>query len=118
VVHDRRVGGEVKTLGVSGKLVDGNLVMYDREGETLWLQATGEGIEGSQEGEALTELPEDQWRVVRWKEWRADHPETLVLSCAHCEGRGEATGTIDKLDEPAVGPPAESEPSDEPSSSP
>ncbi len=98
MVHDRRIGERELTLGVSGKLIDGNLVMYDRETDSLWLQGTGEGLEGSLKGERLNELPEEEWALVTWGEWRAAHPDTLVLSCAHCEGRGEATGTIDELD--------------------
>ena len=98
MVHDRRIGTTELTLGVSGKLVDGNLVMYDRETDSLWLQSSGEGLEGSLAGRQLQELDEEQWGIVRWGDWRKAHPDTLVLTCAHCEGRGEATGTIDELD--------------------
>lgn len=97
-MHDRRIGERELTLGVSGKLVDGNLIMYDRETDTLWQQSTGAGMEGELEGQALAELPEEEWAVLSWGEWRSLHPDTLVLTCAHCEGRGEATGTIDELD--------------------
>ena len=86
------------TLGVSGKLVDGNLVMYDRETDSLFLQASGEGLEGELAGETLQELDEESWGLVPWGRWKIEHPDTLVLTCAHCEGRGEATGTIDELD--------------------
>lgn len=98
-MHDRRVGDRELTLGVSGKLIDGNLVMYDRDTDSLFLQASGEGLEGVLEGEALQELEEEAWGLVPWGQWRVEHPDTLVLTCAHCEGRGEATGTIDELDE-------------------
>lgn len=46
MVHDRRVSDAELTLGVSGKLVDGNLVMYDSETDTLWQQSTGQGLDG------------------------------------------------------------------------
>ena len=85
-------------MGVSGKLVDGNLVMYDRETETLFLQNSGEALEGDLAGETLEELDEEAWKLVPWGEWKRDHPDTVVLTCAHCEGRGAATGTIDELD--------------------
>ncbi len=97
MVHDRRVGEKELTLGVSGKLIDGNLVMYDTETDSLWHQASGEAKDGSFSGAQLAELPPETWGVYRWGEWRESHPETLVLTCAHCEGRGEATGTIDEL---------------------
>ena len=82
---------------MSGKLIDGNLVMYDTETDSLWQQATGEGLEGDLEGNRLEEISEESWGVARWGVWRRQHPETLVLTCAHCEGRGDATGTIDEL---------------------
>ena len=97
MVHDRRVGEKELILGVSGKLIDGNLMMYDTESDSLWHQASGASTEGAFVGQRLAELPEGSWAVYRWKDWLRDHPETLVLSCAHCEGRGEATGTIDEL---------------------
>jgi len=97
VVHDRRVDGKELTLGVSGKLVDGNLVMYDTQSDSLWLQSSGESLEGALRGQKLEELPAEAWGVVRWSDWYQQHPETLVLTCAHCEGRGEMTGTIDEL---------------------
>lgn len=104
MVHDRRIGERELTLGVSGKLIDGNLVMYDRETDSLWHQASGSAVEGELSGEHLQELAEEQWQITTWREWRQMHPDTLALSCAHCEGRGPATGTIDRLD---------SEPTDE-----
>ena len=101
MVHDRRIGGRELTLGVSGKLIDGNLVMYDRETDSLWHQASGSAVEGELSDQQLAELPAEQWKVTTWREWREEHPDTLVLTCAHCEGRGPATGTIDQLgDEP------------------
>ena len=98
MVHDRRVGEQQLTLGVSGKLVDGNLVMYDRETDSAWLQRNGEALEGALIGKTLEELPADQWTLARWDEWKTKQPNTLVLTCAHCDGTGPAVGTIDELD--------------------
>ena len=36
VSFDRRVGGQVLTLGVTGKLRASDMVMYDRESESWW----------------------------------------------------------------------------------
>ncbi len=98
-MHDRRVGERELTLGVSGKLIDGNLVMYDRETDALFLQATGKDLNETSD-ERLNELEHESWGLVPWAQWRKEHPETLVLRCAHCDGSGEATGTIDELDDP------------------
>lgn len=85
------------TLGVSGKLIDGNLIMYDTESDSLWHQMSGEAREGDFAGEQLAELPEESWGVYRWKDWLRDHPETLVLTDSHLAGVGRASGTIDEL---------------------
>ena len=65
------------TLGVSGKLVNSNLIMYDRATNSYFPQIMGEAISGEQKGNQL-----DQFRVVwtTWKEWKQQHPTTKVLS--------------------------------------
>lgn len=64
-------------LGVSGKLVNSNLVMYDRATDTEYPQMLGAGIEGPLTGEGLQEV-----RVVwtEWGKWKERHPDTRVLT--------------------------------------
>ena len=52
--------------------------MYDRETQTLWHHMTGEPVVGrlAQSGIRLKLLPVV---VTTWKEWRTEHPDTLVL---------------------------------------
>jgi hypothetical protein len=68
--------GEVE-FGVSGNLVNNNLIMYDRETDSRWPQVIGTAISGELEGESLQEF-----RLIwtRWAEWKAVHPDTKVLS--------------------------------------
>jgi len=65
------------TFGVSGKLVNSNLVMYDRKTETLWQQLGGEAIVGELVGQKLKAFPVD---TLFWKDWKKLHPDTQVLS--------------------------------------
>ncbi|MBI2020657.1 DUF3179 domain-containing protein [Candidatus Daviesbacteria bacterium] len=65
------------TFGVSGKLVNSNLVMYDRKTDTLWQQLGGEAIVGELVGQKLKPFPVD---TVFWKDWKKLHPDTQVLS--------------------------------------
>ena len=44
IVFDGLVNGEVRTFGVSGKLRHSDMIMYDRQTESWWQQALGEGI--------------------------------------------------------------------------
>ncbi len=76
-MYARRVNDRVLSFGVSGMLWRENLVMYDRQTESWWSQADGKAIRGAHEGVQLTQLPSD---LMSWKEWRALHPDTLVLS--------------------------------------
>ncbi len=72
-------------MKVSGQVQDGNLVMYDEQTESLWLQRSGEALDGSLKGFELKELPESQYKPgIRWDEWLANHPDTKVLHCDHC----------------------------------
>ena len=65
------------TFGVSGKLYNSDLVMYDHQTETYWTQALGLGIVGPLTKKRLTPIITD---TIKWKEWKAKHPDTLVLS--------------------------------------
>lgn len=76
LVFDRRVDGATLDFGVSGRLRDSDLVMYDRETESWWQQFGGEGVVGHYTGERLEQLPA---RIVSWKQFAAAHSDGLVL---------------------------------------
>ncbi|MGM0591838.1 MAG: DUF3179 domain-containing protein [Halobacteriota archaeon] len=65
------------TFGVSGRLVNSNLVMYDRETDSRWPQMLGTAIEGAYEGQSLRGIPVT-WTT--WARWSRRHPDTRVLS--------------------------------------
>jgi hypothetical protein len=77
VVFDRRLGDTVYDFGVSGLLRHSDLVMWDRQTESLWQQFTGEGIVGDLAGAQLRMLPS---AIVSFADFRAAHPDGLVLS--------------------------------------
>jgi hypothetical protein len=64
-------------FGVSGKLVNSNLIMYDRATDSYWSQIAGTAVDGLIPGYVLREF-----RVVwtTWGEWRAANPDTDVLT--------------------------------------
>jgi Protein of unknown function (DUF3179) len=76
ITFDRRVAGRVLSFGVSGKLRNSDMVMYDRETESWWQQAIGTGIVGHYTGTELTQLP--TW-MESWAEFRARNPDGLVM---------------------------------------
>jgi hypothetical protein len=65
------------TFGVSGQLVNSNLIMYDRATGSWWPQMLATGIDGPMRGGTLREF-----RVV-WTtlgEWRAAHPDSRIMT--------------------------------------
>ncbi len=64
-------------FGVSGRLVNSNLTMYDRGTDSWWPQILATAIKGPLTGESLREF-----RVVwtTWKRWARAYPETAVLT--------------------------------------
>jgi len=81
IVFDRRVDGVAEEFGVSGKLWESNLLMYNRAAnsgnESLWSQVLGEAVVGAHTGKKLVVIPSD---IIRWSEWRRLYPNTKVLS--------------------------------------
>ena len=77
IVFDRTVDGTVLDFGVSGNLRHSDLVMFDRQTESWWQQATGRGIVGSYTGTALEFLPS---QLISWQQFRELHPDGVVLS--------------------------------------
>ncbi len=80
VAFDRRMPeGEVR-FGVSGLVLDSNLVLYDRsETPSLWSQLGEVAIAGpaASRGTRLVALPNVQ--VCTWKHWLESHPATDVI---------------------------------------
>jgi len=68
--------GDVE-FGVSGMLVNNNLIMYDRETDSWWPQILGTAVKGELTGSALREF-RVTWTT--WERWRDEHPETQVLN--------------------------------------
>lgn len=73
----RELNNKEVEFGVSGKLYNSDLVMYDRLTETYWDQIEGLAIVGELTGQKLEQVPVG---VVTWKDWKNTYPSTLVLS--------------------------------------
>jgi hypothetical protein len=65
------------TLGVSGQLLNSNLVMFDRDSGTLFSQIAATGVRGRYDGRTLVEV---SLIWTTWARWRARYPDTRVLS--------------------------------------
>jgi hypothetical protein len=107
MVAERRVDGAATTFGVSGLVWqppgadlraseregrtfgtnetaperegvrrDGALVLYDAATGSYWSQVLARAVCGPARGTGLTVLPAT---TARWRDWRADHPDSAVL---------------------------------------
>ncbi len=77
VVYERVINNEPVEFGVSGYLLNSNLVIYDRSTDSLFEQLTGEVLTGPLMGEKLNKIT--AW-TVPFGVWKSDHQSTLVLS--------------------------------------
>ncbi|WP_321166842.1 DUF3179 domain-containing (seleno)protein [Halorubrum sp. Ib24] len=88
VVYEVTVGGRGLTFGVSGKLADDDLVLYDRETDSEWKQSTGECIAGELAGELLRVRPGP---MTTYAAFREAYPDGTVLQ-PESEGSAAASG--------------------------
>jgi hypothetical protein len=77
VVFDREVDSAVLTFGVSGRLYESNVLLYDHQTESLWSQLHARAVTGPKTERALTAIPAVE---TTWGRWRRLHPDTRVLS--------------------------------------
>ena len=64
-------------FGVSGLLYKSDVLLYDRETDSLWSQLLRKGISGEYAGQKLQTIPVQH---TTWREWRKLHPQTEVLT--------------------------------------
>ncbi len=77
IVYSRRLEGRVLRFGNTSALYESDLVMLDYETGSYWWQVAGRAIVGPLTGARLEPLPS---MMTTWADWRALHPDTLVLS--------------------------------------
>lgn len=76
-VVDRRLDGKTYTFGISGLLLNSNVLLYDRTDQALWSQVGLEALSGPNAGKSLKHLP---WELTTFKDWRASHPKATVVN--------------------------------------
>lgn len=77
MVFDRKLNDAVLTFGVSGLLYRSDVLIYDRESESLWSQLAMKAVSGPATGQKLVWLPSEH---LTWKAWREKYPHGQVLS--------------------------------------
>ena len=77
MVFDANAAGRQLNFGVSGLLYQSDVLLYDRQTESLWSQIKQEAVTGKLIGARLKLLPSTQ---TIWGVWKKQHPDTFVLS--------------------------------------
>lgn len=71
-INEKRV-----LFGVSGNLYNSNVLLYDRDTESLWSQLKMEAVTGEMTGARLKQIPVIS---ATWQDWKARFPSTRVLA--------------------------------------
>jgi len=77
IAFRREADGRVLDFGTTGRLRYSNLIMYDRQTESWWQQATGQAIVGELAGARLEFVPA---AIIGWQDFKQTHPTGSVLS--------------------------------------
>jgi len=64
-------------FGVSGLLYNSDVLMYDKQTNSLWSQLMLEAISGTMKGQKLRFIASEQ---TTWGSWKNQHPKSKVLS--------------------------------------
>ncbi len=77
IAFDAVVDGKTLEFGVSGLLYNSDVLLYDRQTESLWSQLEYKAVSGPM---ASKDLPILNTANTTWENWKKKYPETLVLS--------------------------------------
>lgn len=77
IAFERTFDGQVLDFGTTGRLRYSNLIMYDRQTETWWQQASGDAIAGQYAGAQLAYYPAV---LIAWEAYKSAFPQGVVLS--------------------------------------
>jgi len=77
MVFDRYIDNKLRSFGVSGLLYQSDVLMYDRQTNSLWSQLAMKAVSGKSVGSKLKWLPSDH---MTWKAWKDKYPKSKVLS--------------------------------------
>ncbi len=67
IAYQASVGGEALTFGVSGLLYNSDMLLYDRQTQSLWSQMLMQAISGPRKGKRLQIIPLEH---TSWADWQ------------------------------------------------
>ena len=83
-MYARHIADRELTFDFAEGLLKNNLLIVDRETDSVWSQLHGKAVIGPLEGQPLTVIPSIQ---ATWGFWKARHPDTRLMVLENEEGR-------------------------------
>lgn len=83
MVYARTIGDSIYTFDFAEGLINDNLLLVDRETNSVWSQLANSAVHGKMKGTSMQVIPAIQ---TTWKTWRELHPDTRVMVVAGEEG--------------------------------
>jgi hypothetical protein len=77
IAYSTNIDGKKYSFGVSGLLYNSDVLLYDRETQSLWSQIMNKAISGPLKGRRLQIIISSH---TTWQDWKQRHPDSLVLS--------------------------------------
>jgi len=77
LVYKGQMDNRKLDFGVSGLLYNSDVLLYDRQTQSLWSQILSKSVNGPMKGRKLETMP--VWQTS-WTQWKKKHPNTQVLS--------------------------------------
>ena len=71
------INDQVLTFGVSGLLYNSDVLLYDRQTQSLWSQLMTQAVSGAYKGQRLVGIPVLH---TSWQDWKTKYPDSLILS--------------------------------------
>jgi len=77
IVYDRVVGDKTLSFGMSGLIYRADILLYDRETQSLWSRFLDEAVAGPSAGSPVLGLPN---QLETLGEWKSKFPESTIVS--------------------------------------
>jgi len=77
IVFSAIIDSQVLHFGVSGLLYNSDVLMYDKETNSLWSQLMMQAVSGKLKEKEMMFLPSEH---TKWQDWKERYPDTKVLS--------------------------------------
>lgn len=77
LIYDRVINDKPHTFGMSGLIYHADILLYDKESQSLWSRFLDESVAGPSEGQPIFDLP---FLTMTLGEWKQRYPQSSIIS--------------------------------------